>query len=499
MGGRASPPRVPGNFRVSSYGFEGRISQRKTTVAEYQEVPDDQRGKAVTFFARGKTVADTGQYDFAIEMYLQGLAVDPESIEAHAELRMCAMKRKANGGKPLGMFEKMKLLRSGKDEKANMLNAEKAMSFDPGDTNAMEAMIVAANKGGFWETVMWLGPIFERACVDAPKKEYKKFVALKDVYKDLKQHALAVRACQYAVQLKPDDLELAGELKRLSVMETMDKGNYGGSEGFRGSLRNKDAQEKLMSEQKDVHSTVYVDRTILDAEAAYKADPNEPGKMLRLVEVLAKTDKMEHENRAIEILQEWYDKTKQYRFRRNIGQVNMKMWERMVRAKRDELKAEPTNDVLRKDYEQLRKDQLEFELAEYTDWADNYPTELKLRFEQAKRFYMLKRYDEAIPILQQSGNDPKLKSESNTWLGKAFFEAGFPDEAAQVLETTINEYPARNDDKSKDMFYWRGRALEAMGESEAALKLYSQLAQWQFNYSDVQVRIKKLREERARK
>ena len=100
-------------------------------MAEYQEVPDDQRSKAVTFFARGKTVADTGQYDFAVEMYLQGLAVDPESIEAHAELRMCAMKRKANGGKPLGMFEKMKLLRSGKDEKANMLNAEKAMSFRP--------------------------------------------------------------------------------------------------------------------------------------------------------------------------------------------------------------------------------------------------------------------------------------------------------------------------------------------------------------------------------
>ena len=31
---------------------------------------------------------------------------------------------------------------------------------------------------------------------------------------------------------------------------------------------------------------------------------------------------------------------------------------------------------------------------------------------------------------------------------------------------------------------------------EAALKLYSQLAQWQFNYADVQVRIKKIREDR---
>ena len=466
----------------------------------YQEVPDDQRTKAQTFFSRGKTVADTGQFDYAVEMFLQGLAIDPEAVEAHKDLRLIAMKRKASGGKAVGMFDKMKLLRSGKEEKANMLNAEKVMSFDPGSTDAMQAMIVAANKGGFWETVMWLGPIFEEANASLGKKaEYQKFIVLRDVYKDLQQWALAVRACQYACQLKPEDMDLGSELKRLSVMETMRKGNYAGSEGFRGSMRDRDGQQKQMESERDVKSAGFLERTIIDAEAQYKADPTEPGKMLKLVEALVKTEQMEFENRAIEILQEWYEKTKQFRFRRNIGQVNIKMWNRMVRAKREEVKANPANEQMKKDYEQARHDQLEFELKEYAEWAENYPTEMILRFEQAKRLFMLKRFDEAIPVLQQSANDPKIRADSYTWLGKAFYEAGFPDEAAQILETAINEYPLRNDDKSKDMFYWRARSLEQINDSEAALKLYSQLAQWQFNYLDAQQRIKKLREERAKK
>jgi hypothetical protein len=43
------------------------------------------------------------------------------------------------------------------------------------------------------------------------------------------------------------------------------------------------------------------------------------------------------------------------------------------------------------------------------------------------------------------------------------------------------------------MHYWYGRALEEKGDTAAAVKNYSQVAQWDFNYKDVQTRIKALR------
>ena len=43
------------------------------------------------------------------------------------------------------------------------------------------------------------------------------------------------------------------------------------------------------------------------------------------------------------------------------------------------------------------------------------------------------------------------------------------------------------------MTYWYGRALEQKNDTQTALQAYSRVAQWNFNYRDVQGRIKKLR------
>src|SRR5690606_4027922 len=89
--------------------------------------------------------------------------------------------------------------------------------------------------------------------------------------------------------------------------------------------------------------------------------------------------------------------------------------------------------------------------------------------------------------------DPKHRHDAAIYLARSFLEAGYADEASDTLKGTIEEYELRGDDKSKDMFYWYGRALEARNVPAEAIKAYSQVAQWDFNYRDVQARIKRLR------
>lgn len=120
----------------------------------YRDIPEADRRKAKQFFDRGRDVAATGQFEYAIEMYLQGLGFDPESTEAHQALRDISLKRKASGGKTLGMFEAMKLKGGRGDDKQKMLNAEKLLSYDPGNTDHMLAMMDAAAKYGYYDTVM---------------------------------------------------------------------------------------------------------------------------------------------------------------------------------------------------------------------------------------------------------------------------------------------------------------------------------------------------------
>jgi tetratricopeptide (TPR) repeat protein len=116
---------------------------------------DDGRGRAKVFFDRGKTVADSGNFEYAIEMYIQGLSIDPENVEAHRALRAISLRRKISGGRDMGMIDKMKMVKPNDDKQA-MLNAEKLLAYVPGDIDRMRAFHQAAEAGGFAATAAWI-------------------------------------------------------------------------------------------------------------------------------------------------------------------------------------------------------------------------------------------------------------------------------------------------------------------------------------------------------
>jgi tetratricopeptide (TPR) repeat protein len=473
-----------------------RNNQQGSSVAElpqgYQNIPEDDRKKAQTFFDRGAAVAGTGQFEYSIEMYLQGLGVDPENVEAHQALREISLRRKASGGKDLGMMEKMKLKSSRpKEDKAAMLLSEKLLSYDPGNTDNMINFMESARKAGYYDSVMWIGPILLQA--NSLKPDYNKYIKLRDTYKALGQWKEAVEACNYAARMKPDDMDIQRELKDLGAQLTMFEGKYSGSGGFRGSIRNMEAQQKLMEADKGIHTVDSLQKAVLEAEEELRADPNEPGKLIKLIEALRRTETPENENRAIEILEEAYQRTSQFRWRKSVGEIQLAQLARMERGLVLQLRADPNNAQIIEQIKLFRRDRAEAELKEYTLWVENYPTETEFKFHRAYRLFLLGQYDEAIPVFQEVRNDPKYRVQAQIYLARAFLGAGYVDEAADTLRELINAYQLKGDAKSIEMYYYYGRTLEQQGDVPGAIKAYSQVAQWNFNYADVQQRIKRLR------
>jgi hypothetical protein len=133
------------------------------------------------------------------------------------------MKRKASGGKPMGMMERAKL-RSSKDDKQNMLNAEKMLAYDPGNTDHMVSLLQNAQRAGCYDSVLWVGPILLKANSDQKKPDFNKYIILRDVYKSIHEWARAVEACQYAAAMRPEDMDLQTELKNLGAYRTMKEG-----------------------------------------------------------------------------------------------------------------------------------------------------------------------------------------------------------------------------------------------------------------------------------
>jgi thioredoxin-like negative regulator of GroEL len=292
-------------------------------------------------------------------------------------------------------------------------------------------------------------------------------------------------------------MDLQNELKNLGAMHTMDAGNYGTSKSFRDSIKDMDGQERLLVQDKDVRTMDQMSRLIADADEEWQADPHDPGKIMKLVEILVKTEQPDYENRAIDLLQEAYKNTRQFRFRQNIGKIRMAQMNRMERSLRQAVQANPQDQDARQQYAQFVQEKTNEELEEYKLWSENYPTDANFRYQVAIRLYSLQKFDEAIPVLQQVRQDPKLKTDATIILGRSFLDAGYTDEAVDTLASVLSEYVHKGDKKSIDMTYWYGRALEQKNDISAALKAYSQVAQWDFNYKDVQGRIKKLRTAQA--
>lgn len=458
----------------------------------YQAVPEEDQKKAQVFFQRARDVANTGQFDFAIEMMMQGLKLDPDSVDAHQQLRDIALKRKASGGKDLGLFEKPKF-RDTKDPKESLLNRTRLLAFNPGDQDTMVGLMQRAYDAGFYDTAAWIGPIATRAMVDANVKDHKKFLAVSDVYVKLKLFTRAIENTQHAVRLRPDDMDLGKRLKDLSAYQTMEEGKYSAGGNFRTSMKNVEEQERLMRLDTDIRSVEGQSPLIQAAEAELAANPDDTGKLMKLVEALAKTEDPEYEARAIDKLEAAYVKTKAFRFKLRVLEIQIKQMMRMERSMRDHAKANPADEQAKKDYADIHKERLQFELQAYKQMAAEYPTESKYKFDVAARTFQLGHYDEAIPVLQQARQDPKFRADATVLLGRAFFESQFLEESSDTFEQLINEYQLKGDDRSKEMYYWRGRALEARDIADQAIKSYSQVAQWDFNYRDVQKRIKELR------
>lgn len=455
-------------------------------------VTDDDRRKAKAFFDRAASVGSAGQFEYAIELYLQGIRINPEAIDAHQALREVGLRRKASGGKPKGMFEAMKLAK-GKDERQNLLNAEHLLAFDPGERKHMLALAEAALKLGATETAGWACNVLLRANDEAPKSDLSYYTKLLEFYKTLEMWDQAIACASRAAQLKPDDMDLAKELKDLSARQTISRGNYQSGGTFRDSVRDADKQRQLIEQEKDVTNEDFLVRAAREAEQAHLAEPNEPGKVMKYVEALRRIGTPEAEQKALQVLEAAYERTNAFRFKQATYEIRLRQLHNLDRLERAKLAKDPKNPELLKAFVEFEHTRATEELAILRDVAEQYPTELKYKYEIANRLMTLKEYSDAIPLYQQSSQDPKLRTPATLKLGQAFLFAEFVDEAVDTLRALADGYEIKGDDNAKEIYYWFARSLEAKQEIQAALKNYSQVAQWDFTYRDVQVRIKKLR------
>jgi tetratricopeptide (TPR) repeat protein len=453
----------------------------------------EDREKAVAFFTRAEEAAMTKNFDYAIEMFLEGLRLEPDALEeGHLALRKLAFDRMERGGKKPSMVDKVKH-RAGKGTLEDMISAEYLLARDPNNISFIEMLLKACIAGSYPKTGTWAAFTLFQTNHQKEKPSYNAYVLLKDAFDKFELYEEAIQSCKFALQLKPENAHLVDNIRDFSAKMTVKNGKYGLTEDFRDSIKDREGQEKIQSQENLIKSDQSKKILLEDAIKNYKVNPEHTITVLRLAEAYFDLDTDEGFKGAITVLQKTYEKTNDFTFKRRLGELQIRKLKTMLRNTKSAIDAKPENKQLKSNLDQILAKLSNLELEHYRHCVENYPTDIHMKYEYALRLLVNQQYDEALPLFQDAQGDPHHKLAAMDKTGLCFFFKGWYNDAIDIFKAAMDACEIAGSALGKDIRYNLARSYEESDQPEQAIEIFRKLAQLDFNYKDVAQRVDKLR------
>jgi tetratricopeptide (TPR) repeat protein len=460
--------------------------------------------KAMKFFDHARTVQETGNYEYAIQLWLNGLRFDPNSMTGLEAFFAITPRFLSDPASKKGISKEVEKAVSGKSEVDRFLYSILRWGLGPKDATLGVRAMEAAAKAGLSEPGYWIGERAFALVLSQPKPRKDLLMKVVDSFQKIGAYDKAVIAAEQALKIDPTDGNLSAFIRSLAAQATMAKGGYeksGQAGGFRQNIRDADKQRLLEEADRIVKTEDTIDRLLVAASEEYKQRPADLPTIDKYAKLLRERGRPKDEERAYRLYMQAYEDTKQFRFREQAGDLRI----RQARRKVDELTAmlgvKPGDEMLTRMHAQAQGEHAELELVEHKLRVENYPTDLVRKFELGKRYFAVGKYNEAIDVLQEAQNDPKNRASALLFLGQSFLNIQWHDESIETFRRGL-DIRDLSPELNLETRYWLMVALEHKGKEsrdkaiiEEADKIASSIAVQSISFRDIRARreaIKKL-------
>lgn len=451
--------------------------------------------KARVFFDRAKTTHETLNYEYAVTLWLNGLAQDPANQEGfNGFFQSVRAYAQEAGKKASGKTITKSLEGQGKVLKYQL--ALLAWGLKPESGPATVKAAEAAAVLGLREITETLGRrALSYANQDSkPKKD--AYVKLLDIFDQAGAFELAVEAGQIALNLDPSDGQLSARLKEMFASATIQRGKFeesaGQEGGFRKNIRDADKQAQLGDDDAIVKTSDTKDRILAAKKADYEQRPTDSAAIEGYGRALLDRGKPPDELKALLLYKKAFEQTEQFRFRQRQGEVELRIKRRTLRALRGKLDAKPDDEALIQQVAKAESELLEKEIAELRLQIENYPTNLGFKFELGKRLHQKGEHNEAIGLFQKAEEDPQHRRAVLRYKAEAFLAIGWPDEAVTTYRAALEGMADTSSELAMELRYGLMCALQDQGEknrdleaAEESDRLASEIAMKRFDYRDI--------------
>lgn len=454
--------------------------------------------KAKKFFEHARTVQETGNPEYAMQLWLGGLRFHPGSMDGITSFFGCAAQFLEIDAKGKGPGKDVVNSVGGKENVDKYLRGLLEWAMKPTEGSYAVRALEAASAMRLKEPCQWIGDRALGAVLKDKKVRKDLLLKIADSFKSIDDADRAVRAAEEAVKIDPSDGELAAYVRNLAATATMNRGGYtqtsGTDGGFRSNIRDAKKQQLLEEGDRLVKTEDTVERLLKAAEEDHAKRPQDLPAIEVLCKRLLERGKPKDEIRAYELYMSTFEWSKQFRFREMAGDIKIRQNQKKIRDLERMLEGTPGNEMLTNMLASAREDLLKLEAEEFALRVEAYPTDIGRKFELGKRYFQLEKYDEAIGLFQESQQDVKLRPASLNYMGQAFFKIKYYDEAEASLRQALEsgdmapEFAIELRYSLLSTLLEIGKASKNVEKLRDADKIASQIAMKQFNYRDVRAK-----------
>ncbi|HTS19647.1 MAG TPA: tetratricopeptide repeat protein [Verrucomicrobiae bacterium] len=448
--------------------------------------------RANDFYQKGVQAVERGNLDYAIEMFIQALNLDPGFIKARRTLRAAQMKKtEGEGGlrrawsaakiSPLLAKAKMSIQ---KNPAEAMTLCEQALSVDPKNGQALYLLAEAAEVAQLPDTVVQTLETYTRLS----PKDTKALHWLARAYIVAGQHDLARQAYDRLLQINPNDFEAQQGAKDATAKGAMSGGGWEGDGSFREALKDKDEAVALEQQSRVVRAEDMIANLIKEKLEALSKDPENPSIQRELGKLYAQKENFDEALRYLEGLfakEGGADPS----LEREIGDIKIKRLEFELNVKKKQVESNPANAAaLQNEVTALEAELDKLRLAEAERLVERYPNDLMYRFDLGMLYMKMGNIEGAVEQLQKARMQPQRRVASLNLLGQCYQQMELPDMAIETFNEAIKELPTM-DGLKKELLYNLGSAYEKMGDQDNAIAAFKEIAKVDFSYRDVRSKI----------
>ncbi len=435
--------------------------------------------KARNFFDKGFSALESNNLDYAIDMFIHCVELEPAFAQARNYLRRTAIKRlKLKRASKLGegltqISTKFATLKLGKSDNPIMA-AEKLLKTNPLSIDALKSLAEAATA----EELPEIGLQSYQIAREFKPDNTTLLRLTGDLYIELGDIKSGRECIERLAELTQDPEDIS-RLKDISANETIKSGYEDAAEkaDWREAMKNKDEAIELEVDSKLKKTQADLDKLIATTQAQIEHEPanmNFRNKLARLF-----TDSSMFEE-AIDVLEQALTVANDPNIEQTLSATRVKLIDQNIVELREAGQIE--------DAESQEAAKQQFIFDDLQERVKRYPNDLDLRYELGIILYDNSYIDEAIMSFQKALLNPQKRVNSQEYLAKCHRAKGQLDMARERLEDAASSLHSM-DDLKKSILYELMDICSEMGDNDKASEYCKEIYKVDVSYRDIADRV----------